>query len=116
MDNWPRAILHVDGDAFFASVIQAMNPQLKGKPVATGKERGVVIAVSYEAQKYGVKRCMTTAEVRRLCPKCIIVHSEFALYYIFSKRIFQILRSFTPVVEEYSIDEGFADITDLARL
>jgi DNA polymerase-4/DNA polymerase V len=115
VQHWPQAILHVDCDAFFASVIQAMYPQLKGKPIATGAERGVAIAVSYEAKRLGVKRCMPSWEIKKICPECVIVSSDYKLYHIFSKRMFDILRTFTPVVEEYSIDEGFVDITHLPR-
>lgn len=114
--NWPRAILHVDADAFFASVEQAMNPSLKGRPVITGVERGIVAAASYEAKARGVKRGVPLHEVRKICPDCVFVKSDYETYSIFSKRIFSILRRFTPDVEEYSIDEAFADITGLRRL
>src|SRR5689334_2094167 len=116
MNNWPQAILHIDGDAFFASVIQAVYPHLKGKPIVTGGERGVAIAVSYEAKRLGVKRTMPGWEIKRLFPDVIMVHSEFKYYHLFSKRMFEIIRTFTPIIEEYSIDEAFADITDLPRL
>ncbi len=116
MHIWPKAVLHVDGDAFFASVIQAVYPHLKGKPIATGSERGVAIAVSYEAKRLGVKRCMPAWEIKKICPDCIMVKSDFKLYHIFSKRMYDIVREFSPIVEEYSIDEAFADITDLPRI
>jgi len=112
---WPNVILHLDGDAFFASVIQAVNPRLKGKPVITGQERGIATAISYEARKYGIKRGMRPFEIKKICPNCIIVDSDYELYDLFSKKIFTILRSFSPYVEEYSIDEGFADIKGLRR-
>lgn len=113
---WPQAVLHVDGDAFFASVVQAVHPELKGRPIATGGERGVAIAVSYEAKRMGVKRCMPAWEIKKICPDCIMVQSEFKLYHIFSRRMFEIVRTFSPIVEEYSIDEAFADISDLPRM
>lgn len=113
--SWPNVILHCDGDAFFASVIQATHPSLKGKPVVTGQERGIATAVSYEAKKYGITRAMRISEIKKLCPKCIIVDSDYELYDLFSQRIFTIMRSFTPYVETYSIDEGFADLKGLRR-
>lgn len=113
--SWPTAILHLDGDAFFASVIQAVRPELKGKPVVTGKERGIATAISYEAKKYGIHRAMTMWEIKKRCPQCIIMDSDYQLYHLFSQKMFVILRSFSPVVEEYSIDEGFADIKGLRR-
>jgi len=111
----PRAILHVDADAFFASVEQATNPELKGKPVVVGKERGIVTAVSYEGKALGIKRGMTIAEVRRRFPQAIILESDYEKYSLFSVRMFEVLRQFTPDVEEYSIDEAFADLTGLRR-
>lgn len=113
--SWPNVILHLDGDAFFASVFQATNPQLRGKPVVTGSERGLATAVSYEARKYGVKRGMLTWQIRKICPQCVILDSDYELYDLFSQKMFSILRTFTPYVEEYSIDEGFADIKGLRR-
>jgi DNA polymerase-4/DNA polymerase V len=106
----------VDGDAIFASVVQAAHPEFKGRPIATGSERGVAIAVSYEAKRLGVKRCMPAWEIKKICPECVMVHSEFKLYHLFSKRMFDILRTFSPIIEEYSIDEAFVDISDLPRL
>jgi len=113
--SWPNVILHLDGDAFFASVIQAVNPRLKGKPVVTGQERGIATAISYEARKYGITRAMRIPEIKKICPQCIIVDSDYELYDLFAKKMFSILRSFTPYIEEYSIDEGFADIKGLRR-
>jgi len=113
--SWPNVILHLDGDAFFSSVFQAVNPNLKGKPVITGSERGLATAVSYEARKYGIKRGMLTWQVKKICPECIILESDYELYALFSHKMFQILRTFTPIVEEYSIDEAFADIKGLRR-
>lgn len=115
LHSWPNTILHLDGDAFFCSVFQAVNPKLKGKPVVTGSERGLATAVSYEARKYGIKRGMLTWQIRKICPQCIILDSDYELYGLFASKMFSIVRSFTPQVEEYSIDEGFADIKGLRR-
>lgn len=90
-----------------------MNPELKGKPVVTGRERGIVSAASYEAKAFGVQRGVPLWEVRKLCPDVIVVSSDYESYSIFSKRMFAIIRRFTSEVEEYGIDEGFADLTGL---
>jgi DNA polymerase-4/DNA polymerase V len=113
--SWPNAILHLDGDAFFASVIQTVNPALKGKPIAVGRERGIATAVSYEAKKYGVKRGMRYFEIKKICPSCLFVESDYEVYNMFSKRMFDIVRTHTPSVEEYSVDEAFADLKGLRR-
>jgi DNA polymerase-4/DNA polymerase V len=113
--SWPRAILHVDADAFFASVTQITNPKLKGRPLVTGAERGIATSVSYEAKKLGVVRGMRVSQIRSLFPSCVVANSDYELYGLFSKNLFTILRSFTPLVEEYSPDEGFADIQGLQR-
>ncbi len=113
--SWPRAILHIDADAFFASCEQAVNPDLKGKPVVTGKERGIVAAASYEAKAKGVKRGIRLFEVKKVCPDAIILPSDYETYSLFSVRMFEILRRFSPDVEEYSIDEAFVDLTGLRR-
>ncbi len=113
--HWPNVILHLDGDAFFASVFQATNPKLKGKPVITGSERGLATAVSYEARKFGVRRGMLTWQIKRICPQCVILPSDYELYGLFSRQMIDILKSFSPQVEEYSIDEAFADLKGLRR-
>ena len=113
--SWPQAILHIDADAFFASCEQATHPELRGKPVITGKERGIVAAASYEAKARGVKRGMSYIELKRVCPDAIIVPSDYETYSLFSVRMFEILRRFSPNVEEYSIDEAFVDLTGLRR-
>jgi DNA polymerase-4/DNA polymerase V len=107
--------LHIDGDAFFASCEVAMNPALKGRPVVTGKERGIASSLSYEAKAKGVKRGMVLSEIRRLCPDVVILPSDYETYSIFSKRMYNIVRRYTSDVEEYSIDECFADLTGLRR-
>jgi DNA polymerase-4/DNA polymerase V len=115
ISNWPQAILHIDADAFFASCEQAMHPEWKGRPVITGQERGIVSAASYEAKRAGVDRGTPLWEVKKICPDAIIVPSDYESYALFSARMFEIVRRFTNDVEEYSIDEAFADITGLRR-
>ena len=115
MHSWPQAILHVDADAFFASCEQAVHPELKGKPVITGKERGIVAAASYEAKARGVTRGMRLFEVRQVCKDAVILPSDYETYSLFSMRMFEIFRRFSPDVEEYSIDEAFVDLTGLRR-
>jgi DNA polymerase-4/DNA polymerase V len=114
--SYPRAILHVDGDAFFASVEQALEPALRGKPVVTGQERGIIACANYAAKACGVKRGVTLFEARQLYPGLVILPSDYETYSLYSKRMFDIMRRYTPSVEEYSIDEAFADITGMRRL
>lgn len=114
--SWPRTIMHIDADAFFASCEQAINPELKRKPVITGKERGIVAAASYEAKARGVERGMRLFEAKKVCPEVIILPSDYETYSLFSVRMFEILRRFSPDVEDYSIDEAFVDITGLRRI
>ena len=113
--SWPQAILHLDADAFFASCEQAIHPELRGRPVITGKERGIVAAASYEAKARGVQRGVRLSEVKKLCPDAVILPSDYETYSLFSVRMFEILRRFSPDVEEYSIDEAFVDLTGLRR-
>jgi DNA polymerase-4/DNA polymerase V len=113
--SFPKAIIHIDGDAFFASCESAVNPSLRGKPLITGKERGIVAALSYEAKLRGVKRGMIVSEAKKVCPELIVMPSDYETYSLFSKRMFAIVRRYTPDVEEYSIDECFADLTGLRR-
>jgi DNA polymerase-4/DNA polymerase V len=113
--SWPQAILHLDADAFFASCEQAIHPELKGRPVITGKERGIVAAASYEAKARGVKTAMRLSEARKVCPDAVVLPSDYETYSLFSVRMFDILHRFSPDVEEYSIDEVFIDITGLRR-
>ncbi len=113
--KWPNVILHLDGDSFFVSVFQALNPGYKGKPVVTGAERGVATSMSQEAKKLGITRAMPVFEIRKKFPQCKVINSDYELYSLFSKKIFQILDLFSPAVEEYSIDEGFADLKGLRR-
>ncbi|MDT8317768.1 MAG: DNA polymerase IV [bacterium] len=113
---WPRAILHIDADAFFVSCEQALNPSLKGRPVITGKERGIVSAMSYEAKALGVTRAMRLFEAKKICPDLVTLPSDYESYSLFSVRMFEIIRRFSPDIEEYSIDETFVDITGLRAL
>ena len=114
--RFPRAIVHFDGDAFFASVAQAVDPSLRGKPVVTGKERGIIACASYEAKALGIKRGVPLHEAVRAHPGLIVLPSDYETYSLYSKRMFDVVRRFTPAVEEYSIDEGFADISGLRRV
>jgi nucleotidyltransferase/DNA polymerase involved in DNA repair len=111
--NTVPVILHFDADAFFASVEQVLDVRLKGKPVVTGSTRGAATSISYEAKARGVTRGMTMREVKRVCPDVVLVPGNYTAYSLFAKRMYTIVRSFTPYVEEYSIDECFADITHL---
>lgn len=111
--SFPRAIVHIDGDSFFASVEIARNPLLRGKPVITGKERGIVSACTYDLKARGVTRGMRLDEARKIAPNAIILPSDYETYSIFSERMYEIVRRYTPMVEEYSIDECFADLTGL---
>jgi DNA polymerase-4 len=113
--SWPRAILHLDADAFFTSCEQAAHPELRGRPVVAGKERGIVAAASYEAKARGVKTGMSLLDVKKVCPEAILVPSDYETYSLYSLRMFEILKRFSPDVEEYSIDEAFVDLTGLRR-
>jgi len=113
---FPRAILHVDGDSFFASVEVAKDPRLRGKPIITGKERGIVSACTYDLKARGVKRGMRLDEARKIAPDALVRSSDYETYSLFSQRMYDIVRRYTPVVEEYSIDECFADLTGMRRV
>lgn len=115
VSRYPTALMHLDADAFFASCEQAMHPALRGQPVVTGKERGIIAAASYEAKACGIERGMRIHEAVRLCPSLTVLPSDYESYSLFSVRLFDILRRFSPEVEEYSVDEGFADLTGLRR-
>src|SRR3989338_6848564 len=116
LHSLPQAIIHVDCDAFFASVEQSLHPELKGKPVIVGKDRGIAAAFSYEAKRRGVVRAMHLTEIKKICPEAVFLPCDYETYSLVSKRFYAILRRFTPDVEEYSIDEAFADLTGLRRL
>ena len=108
-----RSILHVDMDAFYASVEQRDNPELRGKPLAVGgtSNRGVVAAASYEAREFGVRSAMPMRDALRRCPHLLRVRPRMAHYKTVSGQVFEIFRSFTPLVEGLSLDEAFLDVT-----
>jgi DNA polymerase-4 len=113
-----RSILHVDMDAFFASVEQRDNPDLQGKPVVVGgtTNRGVVAAASYESRVYGIRSAMPIAEAMRRCPELIRIAPRMQAYKKASREIFRIFREFTPLVEGLSLDEAFLDVTKSRKL
>jgi len=112
----PRVIVHLDADAFFASVEQAADSRLRGKPVAVGGEkRGIIASASYEARKFGVYTPMPTVRARKLCPKLIVVPGDFDKYEHFSRWMFSYAQDFTPDVEIASIDEGYFDLSAVRK-
>ena len=113
-----RTILHVDMDAFFASVEQLDDPALRGRPVLVGGrgKRGVVAAASYAARAFGCRRAQPTAVALRLCPQAVVVKPNGSRYRAISKRVFEILGSFSPLVQPISVDEAFVDVTGSSGL
>jgi nucleotidyltransferase/DNA polymerase involved in DNA repair len=114
----PRAILHVDMDAFYASVEQRDKPELRGKPVIVGadpQERGVVAACSYGARHFGVHSAMPSRTAYRLCPQGIFLRPDMEKYKSVSRQVMTVLQSFTPLVQPISIDEAFLDVSGTAK-
>jgi DNA polymerase-4 len=112
-----RRIIHVDMDAFYASVEQRDRPELRGRPVAVGGSpdaRGVVAAASYEARKFGVRSAIPMSRAVRLCPHLAIVRPDFTKYRTVSQQVFEIFREVTPLVEGLSLDEAYLDVTENA--
>ncbi|MDC1068837.1 DNA polymerase IV, partial [Candidatus Kapabacteria bacterium] len=112
-----KKIVHIDMDAFFASIEQRDNPELRGRPIAVGgnKRRGVVAAASYEARPFGVRSAMPSVIAAKKCPSLIFVKPRFQAYQESSKNIMEIFREFTDLVEPLSLDEAFLDITEFCE-
>jgi DNA polymerase-4 len=110
----PRKILHLDMDAFYASVEQRDNPELRGRPLAVGygEARGVVAAASYEARKFGVYSAMPSVTAKRKCPELIFVKPRFDAYRAVSQQIHAIFAEYTPLIEPLSLDEAYLDVTE----
>ena len=111
-----RKIIHIDMDAFFASVEQRDNPSLIGLPIVVGGNpdgRGVVATASYEARQYGIRSAMSCYEARRRCPKLIFVRPRFEVYRRLSQQILKLMRAMTPLVEPISLDEAYLDVSDV---
>src|SRR5579864_3085701 len=109
-----RKIIHIDMDAFYASVEQRDNPELRGRPVAVGgaHARGVVAAASYEAREFGVRSAMPSVVAKRRCPELIFVPPRFDVYKAVSLQIRQIFAEYTPTIEPLSLDEAYLDVTE----
>lgn len=111
-----RVLLHMDGDAFFVGVEQAKDPSLCGLPVVTGEERGIATAMSYEAKALGITRGMPVYRIKKEFPQVIVLAGDYKSYEKYSRKMFDIVRRYADDVEEYSIDECFADLTGLEKV
>jgi len=112
-----RIILHLDMDAFFTSVEQADNPELRGKPVVIGQSlRGVASAASYEARRYGVRSAMPIVQARKLCPHAVFLPGRMSRYREVSEQVMDVMRGLCPVVEQASVDEAYADVSGTYRV
>ena len=109
-----RKVIHIDMDAFYASVEQRDDPALRGRPVAVGgsRERGVVAAASYEARRFGVRSAMSGIAARRKCPELVFVQPRFDVYKAVSQQIRAVFAEHTPVIEPLSLDEAYLDVTE----
>lgn len=109
-----RKIIHIDMDAFYASIEQRDNPELRGKPIAVGhaEQRGVVAAASYEARKFGVRSAMSSLKAKQLCPQLVFVPGRMAVYQAVSQQIHEIFHLYTDIIEPISLDEAFLDVTN----
>lgn len=119
MDRLPRSIIHIDLDAFFASVEELLEPAIAGKPIIVGgdpAQRGVVASASYPARAFGVRSAMPMSQALRLCPQAIVRHGHYDQYRRYSEQVMAILETYTPLVEQLSIDEAFLDVTGCHRL
>jgi len=116
--GWERVIAHADMDAFYASVEQLDNPELRGKPVIVGgsSTRGVVTSASYDARKFGVRSAMPSMQARKLCPQAIFVHGRMHRYAEVSRAVREVFDAFSPIVEPLSLDEAFLDLSGTERL
>ncbi|HSN74084.1 MAG TPA: DNA polymerase IV, partial [Anaerolineae bacterium] len=115
MNDRPRAVLHLDLDAFFAAVEILENPALAGQPVLVGgrpQQRGVVAAASYAARAFGCRSAMPMAQALKLCPEAVVLPVRHSLYRQYSRRVMSLLHELTPMVEQISIDEAFLELTD----
>jgi DNA polymerase IV len=118
--NWPRAIIHVDLDAFYASVEELRRPELRGRPIIVGGggenyRRGVVSAASYEARRFGVHSAMPLGRALRLCPHAVVLPVDFTAYRNASRTVFALARQLTPQMEPVSLDEAYLDVTGSIR-
>jgi len=117
ISNWPNAIAHVDADCFYASCEQLRRPDLKGKPICVlSSQDACVVAKTYDAKTAGITTGMPVWEAKRKLPDAIFLPADFRYYGQISDKLFAIIRRYSPVVEEYSIDEGFMDMNGLRSL